>query len=132
MTSVPTSSPMETETELVITAETPDAFLDRTLDAARRLDAGAYKAGPSRLSFTSMEQLLETLTGNRWRLIRQLQKAGHRSIRALSKDLGRDYRGVHSDVMKLMETGLVAKDGEGLVFVPWRKITAEIKAEEAA
>ena len=55
-----------------------------------------------------------------------------RSIRALSRDLGRDYRGVHADVVKLLEAGLLEKDEAGLVYVPWRKITAEINVEEAA
>jgi predicted transcriptional regulator len=132
MTSRPTSSPAMTETTLVVAAETRDDFLGRMQETARRLDAGTYRQGPARLSFASMELLLETLTGNRWRLIKRLQHNGHSSIRALSRDLGRDYRGVHADVVKLLETGLVEKDEAGLVYVPWRKITAEINVEEAA
>jgi len=50
------------------------------------------------------------------------------SIRALAKLLERDYRGVHADIVKLMEYDLVTRNAAKRVFVPWHKITAEISA----
>jgi predicted transcriptional regulator len=46
--------------------------------------------------------------------------------------LGRDYRGVHADVHALIAAGLIARDGKGLVSVPWDKITAEMAIDIAA
>ncbi|MBX3575973.1 MAG: winged helix DNA-binding protein [Rhizobiaceae bacterium] len=79
-----------------------------------------------------MEQLLRLLTPNRWTLLRALRTQGPVSIRALSKALGRDYRGVHADVATLLQAGLIDRNEAGLVHVPWSKITAEMNLEAAA
>jgi predicted transcriptional regulator len=99
---------------------------------ARRLDAGDRIVEETHISFESMEVLLKALTPNRWRMLRRLRMLGPSSIRALSQALGRDYRGVHSDVGSLIELGLIERMESGKIFVPWSHITAEISLEEAA
>ena len=79
-----------------------------------------------------MEGLLKVLTPNRWRLLGTLRQNGPCSIRALAKALERDYRGVHGDVTVLIDAGLVVRDDEGAVRVPWRRITAEMALDSAA
>ena len=118
--------------ELIVRVEETDTFFDRVRAAARRIDAGDWTPSPASLSFSSMEQLLDVLSKSRWFLLTSLRDAGPSSIRALSKAIGRDYRGVHADVTRLLEVGLIEKDDAGKVFVPWSKITAEIYLDKAA
>jgi predicted transcriptional regulator len=99
---------------------------------ARRLDRGARRASSSHVSFETMEALLRALTPNRWSLLRRLRVDGPSSIRGLSRSLGRDYRGVHADVIALIEVGLIVRAEDGRVSVPWSRITAEMALDAAA
>jgi predicted transcriptional regulator len=118
--------------EVKLHVESLDRFAERTLAMARRLDRGARRASPAQVSFETMEALLRVLTPNRWALLRMLRGMGATSIRALSRSLDRDYRGVHSDVMALIEAGLIARGEDGKVSVPWSRITAEMSLDAAA
>ncbi|HDZ71259.1 MAG TPA: hypothetical protein ENH55_00305 [Aurantimonas coralicida] len=118
--------------EVIIKVSSLDEFFDEARSAARRIDAGDFTPSPAaHLGFEDAETLLKALTPNRWTLLRTLRKGGPTSIRALSRLLGRDYRGVHSDVSALLELGLIDRDDKGLIRVPWSKITAELSIEEA-
>jgi len=118
--------------ELIVRIEDVDAFFSRARAEMKRLDEGIFEPAPASVSFAGMPQLLEVLSGNRWSLLSKLRATGPSSIRALSKALGRDYRGVHSDVMRLLEVGLIEKDDASKVLVPWSKITAEVHLDKAA
>jgi len=52
-------------------------------------------------------------------LMKALRQEGLLSIRALSKQLNRDYKNVHTDVIALEKVGLIQRSDEGLLFVPW-------------
>jgi predicted transcriptional regulator len=65
-------------------------------------------------------------------LIEQLQKIGVSSIRGVARALDRDIKRVHDDVTALMEWGLVEKDGDGKVFVPYDEIEADFTRRAAA
>ena len=118
--------------EVRLHAESLDAFKDRTMAMARRLDRGERRGSKAHVSFETMEALLRVLTPNRWTLLRASRNAGPSSIRALAKAVRRDYRGVHADVTALLEAGLMARDESGAVGVPWSKITAEMAFDAAA
>ncbi len=109
-----------------------DAFFADARHMARRIDGGDVAPEPEQIAFESMELLLKVLTPNRWMLLKKLQLAGVSSIRALAQSLGRDYRGVHADVMALLDVGLVARREDTKVFVPWTRITAEMSLDAAA
>jgi len=123
-----TSHATRAESEIVVLVQSPEESSRELHRVARILDAGGDVDLPSRLVFATMDQLLGVLTPNRWKLIQTLHKAGPMSIRALAKLLERDYRGVHADIVKLMEYDLVTRNAAKRVFVPWDKITAEISA----
>ena len=57
---------------------------------------------------------------------------GASSVRALARSLERDYRGVHADVAALRDVGLIEKQPDGKVRVPWSRITAEMSVDVAA
>lgn len=118
--------------EVRLHVEGRDAFTERTMAMARRLDRGERKVRATHISFESMESLLRVLTPNRWTLLRTLRGLGPASIRSLARTLGRDYRGVHADVSALIDAGLIERDDKALVFVPWSRITAEMALETAA
>mgnify|MGYP001030761603 CR=1 FL=1 len=109
-----------------------DSFFSDALDMARRLDGGDLAPEAATVSFESMELLLKVLTPNRWTLLRSLRKQGPSSIRALAHLLGRDYRGVHADVVTLLHAGLVERTADGRIIVPWSRITAEMAIDVAA
>lgn len=118
--------------EVRLHVEGLDAFKDRTMAMARRLDRGERRGSKAHFSFETLESLLSVLTPNRWTLLRTSRNTGPSSIHALARALGRDYRGVHADVTALLEAGLMGRDESGAVGVPWSKITAEMAFDAAA
>jgi predicted transcriptional regulator len=118
--------------EVTLHVQDVDTFFSGVTKTARRLDRGQNKIARARFAFESMEGLLKVLTANRWALLRALRRLGPASVRALARNLDRDYRGVHADVAILVEVGLIARDDEGLIQVPWSRITAEMALETAA
>ncbi|WFR96223.1 hypothetical protein [Rhizobium tumorigenes] len=109
-----------------------DAFFAKAALSARAIDAREAVETTGSLAFESMESLLTVLTAGRWQLLRTLRSNGATSIRHLSHLLKRDYRGVHRDVHALMAAGLVDRDPDGAISVPWEKITAEMALDLAA
>jgi predicted transcriptional regulator len=77
------------------------------------------------LSIADLPLLLRTLTPARWLLLERLREAGPLSIYELAKRIGRDYKNVHTDVSRMTELGLVEKDADGRVRVPWDAVRAE-------
>lgn len=109
-----------------------DGFFGSAKAAAATIDAGVENPATAEITFETADVLLKVLTPNRWRLLRALRTSGSSSVRALAKVLGRDYSGVHADVRTLSEAGLIARDEDGAVLVPWSRITAEMVLDEAA
>ena len=104
----------------------PDA-LDR-FEAAWHLTTG--RGAPpvlQRLLFADLPLLLKTLTPARWQLLATLRARGPTSVRALAKQLARDYKNVHTDVTRLLELKLLEKNGDGQVSVPWQAVRAELR-----
>jgi predicted transcriptional regulator len=119
-------------TEVHIRVESAAEFFERARAAARRIDGGDFRGQAGELSFDTLETLLKVLTPNRWKLLRKLRSSGPSSIRALAHALARDYRGVHSDVVVLLENGLIERSEYGKILVPWSRITAEMSLDVAA
>lgn len=93
-------------------------------------DSGAY-AGES-MSFESPATLFRLLSPARWGVLEELQRSGHCGLRQLARQLGRDASAVHRDVAALMERGLIEKDADGLLFVPFSRIHTEFDLAKAA
>ncbi|MDD5298111.1 MAG: hypothetical protein PHU46_14470 [Rhodocyclaceae bacterium] len=94
----------------------------RSLEHARRIDAGDDVEPMCGIGFDSMAQLSEVFTPKRWELVEALKKSGPVSIYALAKGLGRHYRNVHQDVAAMMEWLVIEKDEAEKIFVPWDEI----------
>ena len=112
---------------LYVRVSSLDDALDR-FEAAWHLASGRNAPAPlALLSFADLPLLAKTLTPARWELLKQLKDAGPLTIFALAKQLGRDYKNVHTDVTRLVEMKLVERAEDGRVSVPWRAVRAELK-----
>jgi predicted transcriptional regulator len=95
--------------------------------AWERAEQGIAPEEPvDRLYFQSLETLLSVLTTRRLELLKVLHESGPSSVRALSKELNRDYKNVHQDITLLEKIGLIQRK-DGKVDAPWERIIAEIR-----
>jgi len=97
------------------------------IEAWKRAESGERAQTEERLDFENLETLLKTLTPARWVLLKTLRAGGPMSVRALSSELGRDYKNVHTDVRRLEQIGLVDRDKDGKARVPWTMIEARLR-----
>ena len=79
-----------------------------------------------RLHFENLEVLLKILTPGRWALLKKLHANGPMSIRALAKDLERDYKNVHTDVRRLENISLIERTKNDRIKVPWDIVEARL------
>ena len=99
--------------------------LDRFEAAWNRRNEGRKLERLHVLSLEDLPLLLRTLTPARWALVDRLREAGPLSIYQLAKLLHRDYKNVHTDVSALVGIGLIEKEGDARVSVPWDVVRAE-------
>jgi len=79
------------------------------------------------LNFEDFAMLAAVLTPKRLELMKALRQNGPLSIRALAKQLSRDYKNVHVDTKALEEVGLIQKTEAGLFIAPWDVIDAHVR-----
>ncbi len=72
-----------------------------------------------RLSFESTKSLFADLTPARLDLLDTLRKIGPCSVYALAKAAERNYSNVHADVSRLEELGLIERNDDNAVSVPY-------------
>ena len=118
--------------EVTLRVESLNAFFDEALALGRRMDVGDDRPRAAKISFESMAGLLKLLTANRWTLMATLRKLGPSSTRARARALDRDYRGVHADVALLIDAGLIVRDEQAKIAMPWSRLTAEMDLGAAA
>ncbi|RYE88110.1 MAG: transcriptional regulator [Hyphomicrobiales bacterium] len=94
------------------------------MDAARRIDAGEGYQGEGR-SFETLPLLLSVFSEKRWKLIIELQKLGPSTLRGLARALGRDVKRVHEDANVLLEEGIIERDADKRLLVPFKQIRLE-------
>ncbi len=80
-----------------------------------------------RLYFENLETLLKALTPGRWILLKKLRANGPMSVRALAKELGRDYKNVHTDVRRLELIGLINRSRDGKIEAPWDIVETQLR-----
>jgi len=97
------------------------------IDAWKRAERGEEVDVRQRLNFENLETLLKTLTPGRWVLLKKLRANKPMSVRALAKELSRDYKNVHTDVRRLEHIGLIGRTPEGKIEVPWDIVEARLK-----
>src|SRR5476651_2261598 len=98
------------------------------IDIWHQVEQGnAPKTPIEKISFKDQRLLFKTLTPKRFEILKYAHEQDGISIRALAKELGRDYSNVHQDVKILYQLGLMLKDEKSEKYhVPWDVIVTEI------
>ena len=109
----------------VFVGGTFDDVAARVLDVYERASRGEKVEPQDNVTFVSWGALSAVMTDKRHELLRHLHAHPTASIRALARDLGRDYKRVQNDVTALVSVGLVEKEGRTLK-VEYDRIQAEI------
>ncbi len=107
----------------------------QSLSGLRAGFAKAWKTGKyggEHFEFESSAALFQAITPKRWALIEALQAIGPLSLRALARHLGRDVKRVHEDAHRLLEIGLVEKNEDGKLVVPFAEIRTDFVLKSAA
>jgi hypothetical protein len=73
----------------------------------------------ARFLYPSYEALHKGLAPNRMAIIRVMMGAGPLSIREIARRVGRDFKGVHSDVSSMFSHGLLYKSEDGQMVFPY-------------
>ena len=98
------------------------------IEAWRRTEHREAPTAPEEhLYFPDLETLLGILTPRRLAVLKTLHALKPVSIRALAKELGRNYKNVHTDIQMLERLGLVIRRKDGRPHVPWNRIVAEFQ-----
>ncbi len=84
-----------------------------------------------RISFASPELLWKVLTAKRWELLKALCGAGPVSIREAARRVERDVKGVHGDVVALLDAGLLNRTEEGAIEFPYEAVKVEFLLQAA-
>ena len=96
------------------------------IDVWKLAERGETIQEKHQLHFENLELLLKMLTPGRWALLKKLHANGPMSIRALAKDLGRDYKNVYTDVRYLENIGLIGRAKNERINVPWDIVEARL------
>jgi predicted transcriptional regulator len=87
--------------------------------------------GAAGLSFTSYEDMHRVLSPKRLEIVKAMAGRGPVSIRETARMVGRDFKGVHTDVTALVKAGVLDRNGGGIEF-PYDTIHVEFDIQAAA
>ena len=110
-----------------IGVEDAERGLSRFVETWHKAESGTIDQAEIHLNFENFSMLASVLTPKRLELMKSLRQKGQLSIRALAKELGRDYKNVHTDVIVLTDVGLIQRSEKGLLTVPWDVIDAHVR-----
>jgi predicted transcriptional regulator len=85
----------------------------------------------ARISFASPELLWKVLSAKRWALLKALCGAGPVSIREAARRVERDVKGVHGDVVALIDAGLLNRTQRGGIEFPYDAVKVEFLLQAA-
>lgn len=89
------------------------------------------QAVPPAITFASWELMHKVLSPKRLELVRALCGQAPMSIRELSRRVGRDFKGVHTDVTSLLGAGVIDQE-DGKISFPYDRIHVEFDIDAAA
>lgn len=112
-------------TRVTLTVSSREEVNKRALEAFQGEPQGAV------ISFASPELLWQTLSKKRWELLKAMTGQGPMTIRGLARELGRDVKGVHSDVHVLLDAGLLDRTEEGRVLFPYDAVHVDFELTAA-
>jgi predicted transcriptional regulator len=103
-----------TKRKIFVSHNAFDDAIERFAEVWSKAERGEVIEPEDNISFFSWSALSAVMTDKRHELLRHLHQHPAPSMRALARELGRDYKRVHEDVEALASVGLVEKDGRAL------------------
>jgi predicted transcriptional regulator len=97
----------------------------RFVSAWHRLESGE-RVRERHVTFPDLPTMLAALSPKRLELLRHVHRQPARSVKALAEQLGRDYKRVYEDVEMLTASGLLSREGGG-IMAPFDAIAAEMR-----
>jgi len=95
------------------------------------LDGGALLGlQTSGLALPNVDAYYSLLTPRRVALLSALRQCGPTSIRALAQQVVRDYKNVHTDIVALIEAGLVERDAGNEISTPWDRFDVSFSLQD--
>jgi predicted transcriptional regulator len=82
-------------------------------------------------SFPTYESMHQVLAPKRLDIIRAMAGQGPLGYREVARRIGREYKGVHSDITALIKAGVIERQKDGVVF-PYDTIHFEFDIKAAA
>lgn len=110
-----------------IGVEDANRGFDRFVEAWNKAESGEIQQAEIHLNFEDFAMLASVLSPKRLELMKALRQQGPLSVRALAKQLERDYKNVHADVAALEAVDLIQRSEEGLLVAPWDVIDAHVR-----
>jgi predicted transcriptional regulator len=111
-------------------------FSIQTLDTALSDFADAWESGQgdgvAHIGFENWELMHKVLSPKRLEIVRTMAGAGPLSIREIARRVGRDFKGVHSDVRMLADSGVIDRDERGKLIFPYDRIHVDFEIPAAA
>ncbi|MFO7717475.1 MAG: transcriptional regulator [Thermodesulfobacteriota bacterium] len=111
--------------KVILTVSSRKDVTARALAAFRGETQGAV------ISFSSPELLWQTLSKKRWELLKAMVGRGPLTIRGLAREVERDVKGVHSDIHRLLNAGLVERTDTGQVLFPYDAVHVDFELQAA-
>jgi predicted transcriptional regulator len=112
---------LRAESTLVVTVKSSSEFHDDVTDGIEAIKQGDAADSTPTLSFTSYDDLMETLTPRVLDLIKAIRREEPASINETARVVDRDVKNVHEELSRLARLGIIffEKDGQSKRPVVW-------------
>ncbi|WP_171908121.1 hypothetical protein [Natrialba sp. SSL1] len=104
---------LRAESTLVVTVTASSEFHDAVTDGIETLERGDAVDSPPTLSFTSYDDLMETLTPRVLDLIEAIRREEPSSINETARVVDRDVKNVHEELSRLAQLGIIFFEENG-------------------
>jgi predicted transcriptional regulator len=112
---------LRAESTLVVTVKSSSEYHDDVTDEIERLERGDAMDSTPTLSFTSYDDLMETLTPRVLDLIEAIRREEPASINETARVVDRDVKNVHEELSRLAQLCIIffEEDGQSKRPVVW-------------
>ena len=104
---------LRAESTLVVTVKSSSEFHDGVTDGIEALERGDAVDSTPTLSFTSYDDLMETLTPRVLDLIEAIRREEPASINETARVVDRDVKNVHEELSRLAQLGIIFFEEDG-------------------
>lgn len=116
-------------TERYLTIKLQSDWKGALRSAAQVAKAGIYQGEV--LNFETPAQFFGQLTEKRWDIVRAAQGKGELSVRELARNVDRDVKRVHEDIVILAGLGLLERTESGGVVCPYTSMHIDMYLKAA-